>query len=128
MAITNRAYSGFSVADVDATKRFYGDVLGLDLSENSMGFINLQLASGATVLLYSKEDHVPAEYTVLNFEVDDIDSTVDELAERGVAMMRYPGMPQDERGIMRGLAANRGPDIAWFTDPSGNVLSVLKSE
>lgn len=128
MSITNKAYSGYSIADPAEARRFYGGVLGLTLSEESPGFITLPLESGAKVLLYTRENHIPAEYTVLNFEVDDIDSTVDELVARGVEMTRYPGMPQDDRGILRGLAANRGPDIAWFTDPCGNVLSVMKSQ
>ncbi|CAN5156609.1 hypothetical protein BH11ACT2_BH11ACT2_12650 [soil metagenome] len=123
MFTTARAFSGFSIDDKGAALRFYRDVLGLTVTENSMGFLELRLASGATILAYVKPDHVPATYTVLNFEVDDVESAVDDLNSRGVVTTIYsgPGSPTDEKGIMRG----RGPDIAWFTDPAGNVLSVL---
>jgi hypothetical protein len=77
-------------------------------------------------LVYGKPDHAPANYTILNFQVDDIDEAVDGLAARGLQFERYDGMPQDEKGVMRGRAANRGPDIAWFKDPAGNILSVLQ--
>jgi hypothetical protein len=87
--------------------------------------ISVQLPKGGAVLIYPKEDHQPATFTILNFPVADIDVVVDELATKGVAMERYDGMEQDAKGIMRGKAAGRGPDIAWFTDPAGNILSVL---
>lgn len=117
----SKAFSGFAVDDIDAARRFYKDVLGLDVSEHN-GMLTLELASGAHVLVYPKEKHTPASFTVLNFPVDDIDTAVDELVRRGVRMERYPGMPADQRGVMR----ESGPYIAWFTDPAGNVLSVLQ--
>ena len=120
------AFSGFSIRDKDESLRFYRDALGLDVSENEMGFLTLHLASGANVLAYVKGDgHQPASYTMLNFEVDDIDEAVDELNARGVVTTIYngTGTPVDEKGIMRG----NGPDIAWFTDPSGNVMAVIQA-
>ena len=117
------AYSGFSVTDIPAAKKFYTDVLGLTVDENSMGFLNLRLANGATVLIYGEPNHAPASFTVLNFEVDDVEAAVDNLLERGVVFEHYDAMHQDAKGIARG----HGPDIAWFTDPSGNVLSVLSA-
>lgn len=118
---TSKAFSGFSVDDLDAARRFYGETLGLTVTDDEMGFLRIHLDSGATVLAYPKADHSAATYTILNFPVDDVDSAVEELIHRGVRMERYSGMPQDDTGIMRG----NGPDIAWFTDPAGNVLSVL---
>ena len=118
----SKAFSGFSVNDLDAAKAFYGGKLGLDARMGAMGNLELHLASGATVFIYSKKDHVPATYTMLNFPVPDVEAAVDELAKAGIKMERYPNMGQDAKGILRG----NGPDIAWFTDPSGNVLSVLK--
>jgi catechol 2,3-dioxygenase-like lactoylglutathione lyase family enzyme len=124
MFTTTGAFSGFSVDDLDAARQFYGQTLGLDVRTNEMGFLNLHLASGAVVLVYGKPDHEPASFTILNFEVDDVESAVDDLNGRGVDTNIYPdsGMPTDGKGIMRG----NGPDIAWFRDPAGNVLSVLK--
>ena len=118
------AFSGFSVNDIDAAKAFYRDVLGLNVTENDMGFINLHFFSGATVLVYGKPNHTPASYTILNFAVDDVDAAVADLADRGVTMEIYEGMPQGTNGVMKG----NGPDIAWFTDPAGNVLSVIKDD
>jgi catechol 2,3-dioxygenase-like lactoylglutathione lyase family enzyme len=118
-----KAFSGFSVDDLGAARAFYGDTLGLDLDDGGPGFM-LRIAGGNGVLVYPKEDHTPATYTILNFPVADIDSAVDELAGKGVTFERYPGMT-DEKGIARGRAVGRGPDIAWFKDPAGNVLSVL---
>jgi catechol 2,3-dioxygenase-like lactoylglutathione lyase family enzyme len=117
----SKAFSGFSTNDVAAAKAFYGDTLGLDVSdENDM--LDLSLATGAHVLIYPKPNHVPAEYTTLNFPVADVAATVDELAAAGITFERYEGMNQDERGI----AHNEGPLIAWFKDPAGNILSVLE--
>ncbi len=87
-----------------------------------MGMLTLHLATGADILIYPKENHAPATYTIINFPVDDIDKAVDELIEKGVSLERYEGFEQDEKGIARG----EGPDIAWFKDPAGNILSVLK--
>lgn len=121
MLQTTNAFSGFSTNDIDAARRFYGESLGLDVTEEN-GMLGLHIADGGDILVYPKDDHAPATYTVLNFPVDDIDNAVDELAERGVAFETYEGMAQDERGIMR----EYGPAIAWFKDPAGNVLAVLE--
>jgi catechol 2,3-dioxygenase-like lactoylglutathione lyase family enzyme len=118
---SSKAYSGFSVDDTVAAKAFYGETLGLQVSEQH-GMLTLRLGGGTPVLIYPKRDHTPAAYTILNFPVDDIASTVDELSAKGVDFERYPGMKQDERGIMTG----GGPLIAWFTDPAGNILSVVQ--
>ena len=116
------AFSGFSVDDVPAAHRFSAEVLGLDVSEEN-GMLTLALHGGGRVLVYPKgEAHQPATFTVLNFPVPDVGSAVDALVERGVRFERYDGMEQDERGI----AGGDGPPIAWFTDPAGNVLSVLE--
>jgi len=118
------AFSGFSSDDVPKAKEFYGQTLGLDVSEEN-GMLTLEIAGGQTVLIYPKEDHEPATYTILNFPVKDIEHAVDALAERGIAFEQYgEGMHQDERGIMRG----EGPPIAWFKDPAGNILSILQTE
>jgi catechol 2,3-dioxygenase-like lactoylglutathione lyase family enzyme len=121
----SHAFSGFAVPDVEAARRFYADTLGLraEVDEQMGGMLTLHLGGGTNVLVYPKPDHVPATYTVLNFPVDDIDAAVAELTSRGVTFERYPGMHQDEKGVQRG----RGPAIAWFTDPAGNVLSVLQT-
>lgn len=121
------AFSGFSVTDATVAKAFYGDTLGLDVSLNEMGILELRLATGGVVILYPKDNHEPATFTVLNFPVDDIDEAVDALSALGVTFERYEGANQDGKGIARGKVANRGPDIAWFTDPSGNILSVLSN-
>lgn len=122
-----RAFSGLSVSDLDAARAFYGQTLGLVVSESAeMGMLTVQLAGGHEILIYPKPDHAPATYTVLNFAVDDIDRTVDELAARGVRFERYEGFEQDEKGIARPADASHGPPIAWFTDPAGNILAVLE--
>ncbi|MEU3688317.1 VOC family protein [Streptomyces narbonensis] len=121
-----KAFSGFSVDDLDAAKRFYGETLGLNVQEEGEGdmrMLFLTLAGGTRIFVYPKENHTPASYTILNFEVDDIDRAVDELTGRGVTLERYPDFEADEKGIMRDEDA--GLSIAWFTDPAGNVLSVL---
>ena len=122
---TDDAFSGFSVDDIDAARHFYGEVLGLDVTPNAMGFLDLALPSGGTVLIYHKPNHEPATFTILNFPVDDVEAAVDDLNARGVVTKIYtdPDFGTDAKGISRGL----GPDIAWFTDPAGNVLSVLKA-
>lgn len=119
------AFSGFAVDDLDAAERFYRDTLGLDVDRLGMGTLLLRVAGGHEIFAYQRPEHTPAEYTMLNFRVQDIDATVDALVERGVAMERYEGFEQDERGIARGRAAGEGPDIAWFCDPAGNIISVL---
>jgi catechol 2,3-dioxygenase-like lactoylglutathione lyase family enzyme len=121
MLTHSEAFSGFSAPDIEAARRFYGDTLGLETSEDN-GLLTLQIAGGRNVLVYPKPDHEPATFTVLNFPVDDIDDAVDELTERGVEFERYEGFGQDEKGIMR----EQGPPIAWFKDPAGNILSVIQ--
>jgi catechol 2,3-dioxygenase-like lactoylglutathione lyase family enzyme len=119
-----QAFSGFSVDDVPRAKEFYGETLGLDVTEEGDG-IALHLAGGGNVFVYPKDDaHEPASFTVLNFQVDDVEAAVAALRERGVEFERYEGTPAetDEDGIFRG----EGPKIAWFKDPAGNVLSVIK--
>lgn len=121
MLTDSAAFSGFSTNDIEVTRAFYADTLGLRVTEEN-GMLTLHLGSGTTVLVYPKDDHQPATYTCLNFPVADIDATVDALVERGVTFLRYDGLPQDERGVAR----EYGPPIAWFTDPGGNILSVLE--
>ncbi|MFH9725633.1 VOC family protein [Streptomyces sp. NPDC017254] len=120
------AFSGFSVDDLEAARRFYGDTLGLKVGEEGQGemrMLFLTLAGGARVFVYPKDDHTPASFTIINFAVDDIDRAVDELTGRGVTLERYDGFEADAKGIVR---VEGGPAIAWFTDPAGNVLSVLQ--
>lgn len=124
---TTKAFNGFSVNDMDAARAFYADTLGLDVRDNEMGMIEITLGTGGVTLVYPKDNHEPATFTILNFPVDDIDAAVDALAAKGVTFERYDGMQQDEKGVSRGKASNQGPDIAWFTDPAGNILSVLSS-
>lgn len=123
----SHAFSGFSVNDLAVAKKFYGEILGLDVAENQMG-LSLKIAGSNPVFVYDKPDHKPASFTILNFPVDDINKIVDELKDKGVKFEVYDNMPapQDDRGILRGLAANQGPDIAWFKDPAGNVLAILQ--
>lgn len=118
----SRAFSGFSANDIVAEKAFYGDTLGIEVAEEN-GLLNLSLVGGTHVMIYPKENHEPATYTVLNFPVDDIDAAVDRLTKAGVEFERYDGIEQDERGIARD---DYGPPIAWFKDPAGNILSVLE--
>lgn len=127
MVAVTGIFSGFSVDDIDAAEKFYRETLGLDVERNAMGALDLKLPQGGIVFVYPKSDHVPAGYTILNLEVADIDTAVDELTAAGVQFTRYDGMRQDDKGVARGKAANHGPDIAWFTDPAGNILSVLSN-
>jgi catechol 2,3-dioxygenase-like lactoylglutathione lyase family enzyme len=124
MFANTKAYSGFAVDDLQKAREFYGETLGLKTSvlDEEYGLLVLHLAGDRDTLVYQKPDLAPANYTILNFPVDDIDKTVDELASRGVALERYDGFEQDEKGVSRG----QGPPIAWFKDPAGNVLSVLQ--
>jgi catechol 2,3-dioxygenase-like lactoylglutathione lyase family enzyme len=120
----SKAYSGFAVDDHEKAKEFYGETLGLDVEVLDRGQALLQLNLGdRAVLIYTKPDFTPATYTILNFPVSDVDEAVDELTARGVSLERYDGFDQDEKGIARG-GEGRGPTIAWFRDPAGNVLSV----
>jgi len=119
---TTKAYSTFSVDHLAAARRFYGETLGLDVSDGSTGFLEIRLASGAAVFVYAKVNHTPASFTILNFPVADVDAAVDELAALGVATKIYSDdeIRTDAKGIMRG----HDPDIAWFKDPAGNVIAV----
>ena len=121
---TTKAFSGFSADDIAAAKRFYGETLGLDVTEEN-GMLQVTLGTGGAVLIYPKSDHEPATFTVLNFPVDDVESAVAGLKERGVRFEEYdfPEMKTDPDSIFRG----GGPHIAWFTDPAGNILSVLQA-
>jgi predicted enzyme related to lactoylglutathione lyase len=122
------AFSGFSVDDIQKAKKFYGQTLGLEVSEEEEG-LALKIAGGGNVFIYPKPNHQPATFTVLNFPVNNIDEAVDKLAARGVSFESYEGeMKTDEKGIFRGKASNKGPNIAWFKDPAGNILSVLEDK
>jgi catechol 2,3-dioxygenase-like lactoylglutathione lyase family enzyme len=122
MLENSKAFSGFAAPDIEALEPFYRDKLGIRTSVEN-GLLTLHLAGGERpTLVYPKPDFTPATYTILNFQVDDIDRAVDELAARGVRLERYEGFDQDEKGIARG----QGPAIAWFTDPAGNIPSVLQ--
>jgi catechol 2,3-dioxygenase-like lactoylglutathione lyase family enzyme len=116
------AFSGFSSNDIAKTRAFYADTMGLDVTEQN-GMLTLHLAGGGNVIVYPKDDHVPASFTVLNFPVADIDAAVDRLTAAGVRFERYDGLEQDERGIARAYP----PPIAWFKDPAGNILAVLET-
>lgn len=118
------AFSGYSVRDIEEAKRFYNEVLGLDVTENSMGILEINLTGLDRLILYPKNDHTPATFTVLNFSVDNIEAAVDELASAGIQFEQYTAPIQtDAKGICRN---EDGPYIAWFKDPSGNILSVIQ--
>ena len=119
----NMAFSTFSADDIPRAKQFYGETLGLNV-EDQMDGLAVHLAGGGEVFIYPKDDHQPATFTVLNFAVDDIDDAVDRLSSAGITFERYESMEQDEKGINRG----EGPEIAWFKDPAGNILSVLQQQ
>jgi predicted enzyme related to lactoylglutathione lyase len=124
MFANTKATNGFAVDDIEAAKKFYGETLGLGVTvlSEEFGVTSIQMAGGRSTLMYAKPDFVPATYTILNFEVDDIEAAVDELIARGVTLERYAGFEQDEKGIAHGP----GPHIGWFKDPAGNILSVLQ--
>ena len=126
MLANSKAFSGFAVDDLAKAKEFYGETLGLKTTvlDEENGLLQLDLADDRATMVYLKPDFEPATYTILNFPVDDIDAAVDELTSRGVSFERYEGFDQDEKGISRG----NGPNIAWFKDPAGNILSVLEQE
>jgi predicted enzyme related to lactoylglutathione lyase len=123
MLTDSKAFSGFAVDDLVAAKTFYGETLELrtQVLDEEGGLMVIHLGGDRDVFIYAKPDHAPANYTILNFPVDDIDTAVDELTGKGVRFERYEGFEQDEKGISRG-----SPQIAWFTDPAGNILSVLQ--
>jgi catechol 2,3-dioxygenase-like lactoylglutathione lyase family enzyme len=120
----SRAFSGFSVDDIKKAKEFYGETLGLKVSEEH-GMLSLHISDNCKILVYPKDNHKPATFTILNFPVDNIDKAVDELISKDVTFEHYKDMT-DEKGIARGISQKRGPDIAWFKDPAGNILSVLQ--
>jgi catechol 2,3-dioxygenase-like lactoylglutathione lyase family enzyme len=125
MFAETKAYSGFAVDDVAKAREFYGDTLGIkvEMLSEEEGLLTLHLEGGnRPTLVYAKDDLEPANYTILNFPVDHIDEAVDALSAKGVTFERYEGFDQDEKGIARGS----GPDIAWFKDPAGNILSVMR--
>jgi catechol 2,3-dioxygenase-like lactoylglutathione lyase family enzyme len=125
MLADSKAFSGFAVPDVEEARDFYRDRLGLDVTEHEEGglsLLSLNLAGDRPTMIYPKPDFEPATYTILNFPVNDVEAAVDELSARGVQFEKYDGFDQDEKGIARG----NGPDIAWFKDPAGNILAVLK--
>ena len=117
------AFSGFAVDDLDAARAFYRDTLGLEVTDEEMGILTLHLAGDRPTMIYPKPDFEPATYTILNFQVQDVDGAVDALSSRGVEFERYDGFDQDEKGVAH--TPGGGPDIAWFKDPAGNILSVL---
>jgi catechol 2,3-dioxygenase-like lactoylglutathione lyase family enzyme len=123
MLANSEAFSGFAVPDLAQARQFYGETLGLNVSgQPEDGLLTLELAGGRNVVVYVKPDHAPATYTILNFPLEDVEGTVDGLAERGVSFERYEGFEQDDKGIARG----QGPLIAWFKDPAGNILSIIE--
>lgn len=120
-------YTSFAVPDIDAARRFYREVLGLTVTDGLMGQLLIELPGGGEVMVYPKPDHTPATYTMLNLAVNDIDVAADDLIARGVEFTRYEGFEQDARGIARSFSEEMGPDIAWFTDPAGNIIAVLQN-
>jgi catechol 2,3-dioxygenase-like lactoylglutathione lyase family enzyme len=122
MFANTKAFSGFAVDDLQKAKDFYEGTLGMRVSDAD-GLLTLHLAGDRDTLIYPKADFTPATYTILNFPVDDIEKAVDELVARGIRFERYDGFEQDEKGISK---VEGGPYIAWFTDPAGNILSVLQ--
>jgi catechol 2,3-dioxygenase-like lactoylglutathione lyase family enzyme len=125
MLAQSKAFSGFAVPDIDEANRFYGETLGLETEVLQEGnLLTLHLAGDRDTIVYVKPDFTPATYTILNFPVEDVEKTVDELSARGVSFEQYEGFEQDEKGIHIG----EGPRIAWFKDPAGNLLAVLEPE
>lgn len=122
---TSRIYPGLAVDDIAAARAFYGDVLGLTVRDQNE-FLLVELGGDAVLFVYDKPTHLAARHTVLNFEVPDLEAAVDELNAKGVQMVRYRGAPHDDKGIVR-PPAGEGPDIAWFTDPSDNILAVIQA-
>ncbi len=124
MFTPNKAFSGFAVNDIQKAKEFYGKTLGMEVKEGEMGILTLKIGGGAEVIIYPKPDHTPATFTILNFPIGNIDEAVDDLVKRGVRFIHYDfeGIKTDEKGVMSG----NGPNIAWFHDPAGNILSVIE--
>ena len=121
----SKVFSGFSVNDIQKAKEFYSEILGLEVKDNPMGLIELHIEGGNKIIIYPKPNHVPATFTILNFPVENIDKAVDELIKKGITFEQYDGpIKTDEKGICR--SGGKGPNIAWFKDPAGNILSVLE--
>jgi catechol 2,3-dioxygenase-like lactoylglutathione lyase family enzyme len=128
MFTNTKAFSSFSIDDVAKAKAFYGDTLGLKINETAEG-LGLQIAGGGEVFLYAKPNHEPATFTVLNFPVPNIDSAVEKMKGLGITFETYGGeIKTDEKGVFRGADSGHGPNIAWFKDPAGNILSVFEKE
>lgn len=123
-------FGSFSVDSLATARKFYNETLGIDIDDEGEMGLRLKLAGNRQIYVYPKKDHTPASFTVLNFIVDDLDSTMTNLEKKGIKFLHYnrTDLPQDERGVLRGRKAGRGPDIAWFEDPAGNVLSVLQEK
>lgn len=120
----SKAFSGFSVNDLQKAKQFYNETLGLDVADNPMGLIELKTKGNNNIIIYPKPNHTPATFTILNFPVDNIEKAVDKLTLLGVKFEQYTGdIHTDEKGICRNP---RGPAIAWFKDPAGNILSIIE--
>lgn len=123
----SKAFSGFAVNDIQKAKQFYSEILGLNVKENQMGLIELQIEGGNHIIVYPKPNHVPATFTILNFPVENIDKSVDELINKGITFEQYEGpIKTDVKGICR--SGGKGPKIAWFKDPSGNILSLIEEK
>lgn len=123
----SNAFSGFSVNDIQKAKQFYSEILGLEVADNPMGLIELIIEGGNKIIIYPKPGHVPATFTILNFPVENIDETVDGLTAKGITFEQYDGqIKTDEKGICR--SGGKGPNIAWFKDPAGNILSVIEKK
>ncbi|WP_417610069.1 VOC family protein [Owenweeksia hongkongensis] len=123
MIDNNRAISGFSVSDINKAREFYGNKLQLKVMDGVMGLLELHVGNGNPIIIYPKENHQPATFTVLNFPVENIEETVDQLSAKGITFERYEGFNHDSKGIAR---SDEGPSIAWFKDPSGNILSIIQ--
>ena len=123
----SKAFSGFSVNDISKAKKFYSEILGLEIKDNPMGLIELQIESGNRIIIYPKPAHVPATFTILNFPVKNIDDAVDELIKKGITFEQYEGpIKTDQKGIC--YSGGKGPNIAWFKDPAGNILSLIEEK
>ena len=125
MLDTGKAFNGFSVSDISKAKEFYSGKLGMKIRDGEMGTLELIISNNSVVIIYPKPNHVPAEFTILNIPTDNIDEAVDELKEKGIEFLQYnnESIKTDHKGVMRG----NGPNIAWFKDPAGNILSVIEA-
>ena len=123
---TSKAFSGFSVNDIPKATEFYAGTLGMKVKQGEMGILSIEISGGSEIIVYPKPNHVPAEFTILNFPVSNIDEAVEELNAKGVVFLQYDNesIKTDNKGVMRG----NGPNIAWFKDPAGNILSIIETE